>query len=256
MSARRSSRGAHQIVVVGRRPALEAVRSGRARRVLVSTSARSTSGLREVVEAAGRAGLEVEQVPEEHVDSLAGGERHQGVAVRVALPPALDESKLTARAWGDDAVVVVLDGVTDPHNLGAVARTAEAAGAEALVIRRRRGASVNPTAVRASAGALVHLPVAEVANLARAIGRLREAGFWAVGLDSDAAETIDSPRPPGRLALVLGSEGEGLSRLVARACDEVLSIPLRGAVGSLNVSVAAGVGLFAYAVRGKEKSRT
>jgi len=243
-------------VVVGRRPALEAVRSGRATEVLVSGTARSTTGLREVVEAAGSAGVPVRTVTDDQVESLAHGERHQGVAARVSLPPPLDEAALGSRPWSDDALVVVLDGVTDPHNLGAVARTAEAAGAEALVIRRRRGASVGPAAVRASAGALAHLPVAEVANLPRALGRLRDARFWVVGLDAGGEGTIDAERPPGRLAMVLGSEGEGLSRLVARSCDEVLSIPLRGMVGSLNVSVAAGVGLFAYAVRGNGKRRT
>jgi 23S rRNA (guanosine2251-2'-O)-methyltransferase len=250
---RRSRDDRRPVVVVGRRAALEAVRSGRATEVLVSDTARSTPGLREVVEAAGSANVPVRSVAEDRIDSLAGGERHQGVLARVTLPPILDEAALARGPWPEDAVVVVLDGVTDPHNLGAIARSAEAAGAGALVTRRHRGAALGATAVRASAGALVHLPVAEVPNITRALGRLKDAGFWIVGLDDEAPEDIFGEPPPGRVALVLGSEGAGISRLVTEACDEVRSIPLRGAVGSLNVSVAAGVGLFAYVVRRRAK---
>jgi 23S rRNA (guanosine2251-2'-O)-methyltransferase len=254
---RRGNDERRPVAVVGRRAALEAVRSGHATEVLVAETARSTAGLREVVEAAGSAGVPVRSVAEDRIDSLSGGERHQGVVARVTLPRPLDESGLARRTWPEDAVVVVVDGVTDPHNLGAIARSAEAAGAGALVTRRHRGAALGPAAVRASAGALVHLPVAEVPNITRAIGRLKDAGFWIVGLDEHAAATIDEDEPPpGRIALVLGSEGTGLSRLVRESCDDVRSIPLRGAVGSLNVSVAAGVGLFAYVIRGKGKRRT
>ena len=244
------------ISVAGRRAALEAVRSGRAIDVLVAETARSTPALREVVEAAGAAGVPVRSVDDDRIDSMAGGERHQGVIARIKLPRPLDESALGRHAWSEDAIAVVLDGVTDPHNIGAVARSAEAAGAEALVVRRRRGAGVGPGAVRASAGALVHLSVAEVPNITRAIRRLQEAAFWVVGLDESATETIHGDPPPGRIALVLGSEGTGLTRLVSEACDELRSIPLRGAVGSLNVSVAAGIALFAYVIRGKGKRRT
>lgn len=237
--------------VVGKRPVLEAILSGAAGEVLVARESRSTPGLRDLLRAARAAGVPVEMVPREHVERLAGRSGHQGVAARVRRGQAeLGEADLRGREWPDDAVVLVLDGVTDPHNLGACARTAEAAGASALVMRRRRGAPVSPAALAASAGALAHLPLARVANLARALELLKEGGFWVVGLDGRAERTIlDSPRPPGRLALVLGSEGSGLSRLVAERCDELLAIPMRGRVGSLNVSVAAGVVLFAYAMR-------
>lgn len=238
--------------IVGRRPALEAVRTGTARELLVSRSAEATPALREVLEAAREAGVPVRRVPEERIAALAGGARHQGVAVRVPSPPVLSEGDLERRAWADDALVLVLDGVTDPQNVGAAARSAEAAGAAALVLRRRRGAGITPAAVRASAGGLLHLPVARVANVARALARLRAAGFWVVGLDAEAAGTIhDAEPPPGRLALVLGSEGSGLSRLVGEACDELVSIPMRGRVGSLNVAAAAAVALFLFAGRGR-----
>ena len=214
----------------------------------MAEGARSTPALREVAEAAGAAAVPVQTVPAERIQSLAGEALDQGVAARVALPPPLSEADLERRDWGGSAMVLVVDGVTDPHNLGALARSAEAAGAEAMVMRRHRAAPVSPAAVKASAGALLHLPLAEVANLSRALTRLRDAGFWVVGLDADAAQHLDAADPPpGRLALVAGSEAAGLSRLVREACDELVSIPLRGRVASLNVSVAAGIALFRYA---------
>lgn len=238
-------------VVVGRRPVLEALRAGAAREVLVADTAHSTAGLRDVLDAAASGGIPIRRVGADRIAELAGSaRRHQGVAARVSGKPTLSEAELARRRWGPRSVVVVLDGVTDPHNVGAVARSAEAAGAEALVLRRRRGAGLGAAAVKASAGALLHLPVALVPNLPRALDRLKEAGFWAVGLDGSAERTIwESDPPPGPLAVVLGSEGRGLSRLLRERCDELVAIPLRGAVSSLNVSVAAGVGLFAYAVR-------
>ena len=240
------------MAVPGRRPALEAVRSGAATRLLVARAARSTPGLREVVEAAGSAGVDVETVEADRLDELAAGERHQGVIALAAAPRPVDEAALSRREWPEDALVMVVDGVTDPHNLGAIARSAEAAGAHALVVRRRRSAPLGEAAMRASAGALLHLPVAEVANLARAIELLKRAGFWVVGLDEKAPRGLEEGPPPGRLALVVGDEGEGLSRLVREACDELVAIPLRGRVGSLNVSVAAGVALFTYSASRKE----
>lgn len=232
-------------MVEGRRPVLEAVRAGRAVEVLVATGARSTAGLRDVLAAAENASVPVIEVPRARIESLAEGGSHQGVVARAEAPAALGEADLGRRSWPDDARVVVLDGVTDPHNVGAIARTAEAAGASALVLRRRRGAGLTPAAFKASAGALLHIPVAEVANISRALGRLKGAGFWVVGLAGEAETPIGEAAPPGgRLALVLGAEGEGLSRLVRESCDELVSIPLRGRVASLNVSAAAAVALF------------
>lgn len=232
-------------VVVGRRPVLEAVRAGRAREVLVADTARATSQLRDVLSAAESAGVPVTRVPADRVASLAGGVTHQGVLATVDLPTSLGERDLAARAWPARAVAVVLDGVTDPANVGAIARSAEAAGADVLVTRRRRGVAITAVSLRASAGALLHLPVAVVPNIPRALERLKEAGFWVVGLSGDAERTIDEAgRPSGRTALVLGAEGTGLSRLAAERCDELARIPLRGRVGSLNVSAAAAVALF------------
>jgi 23S rRNA (guanosine2251-2'-O)-methyltransferase len=241
-------------LVPGRRPALESVRAGAAREILIAEEARATPGLRELVEAAGAAGVPLRRVPAAAIDDLAGEGVHQGVLARVAFPKPIGEADLAARDWREDAVLVLLDGVTDPRNVGALARTAEAAGAAGLVLRERRGAGLSPAALRASAGALLHLPVAAVANLPRMIRRLQDGGFWIVGLHGDAATTLDQVRPPrGRLALVVGAEGEGLSRLVRQTCDELVRIPMGGHVASLNVSVAAGIALFRLRPPGKQR---
>jgi 23S rRNA (guanosine2251-2'-O)-methyltransferase len=234
--------------IVGRRPALEAIRSGAAREVVVAHSARTTSGLRDVLSAAADRRVPVSRVPDETIDRLSGGLRHQGVVVRTSAAPSLGDAELKSWPWTADAMVLVLDGVTDPQNVGAAARTAEAAGADAMIVRKNRGGARTAAAVKASAGALVHLPLATVTNIARTLRALKEAGFWVVGLDVGSTSTIrEAEPPPGRLALVVGSEGEGLSRLVRETCDELVAIPLRGQTASLNVAVAAGVGLFTYA---------
>jgi 23S rRNA (guanosine2251-2'-O)-methyltransferase len=239
--------------VAGRRSVLEAVRAGAASEVLVAEGSRSTPGLRDILEAARTAGVPVHRVPTDRVAALAPDVRHQGVAARVRMPRTLSEGEVARWRWPEDATVVVLDGVSDPHNVGALARTAEAAGASALVLRRRRGAELTTGAVRASAGALLHLPVARVANLPRILEVLRDRGFWVVGLDAAGEVALADLRPPpGPVAVVVGSEGEGLSRLVRESCDELVAIPLRGRVASLNVSVAAGVFLFALAARQQE----
>lgn len=246
-------RASHEETVVGRRPALEAVRTGAAREILIAEGSRPTESLREVLDAAESAGVPIRRVPGKRIVELSRGARHQGVAARVGRLGELTEADLERRPWPERALVLVLDGVTDPQNVGAAARSAEAAGASALVLRRRRGAAVTAAAVRASAGALLHLPVARVANVGRALARLQAAGFWVVGLEADAPASIhDSDPPPGRLALVVGSEGTGLSRLVRAGCDELVSVPMRGRVGSLNVGAAAAVALFVFADRRPE----
>jgi 23S rRNA (guanosine2251-2'-O)-methyltransferase len=181
-----------------------------------------------------------------------------GVVARLSALPELTERDLAQRTYADDALVVVLDGITDPQNLGAAARSAEAAGAEVLVTRDRRAAPMTTAAVRASAGALVHLPVARVANIPRALGRLQEVGFTVVGLDGRAPRSIyDAPAPDGRIAIVVGAEDKGLSRLVRERCDEVRSLPMRGRVASLNASAALAAALFGFVLssrpRGSER---
>jgi 23S rRNA (guanosine2251-2'-O)-methyltransferase len=177
------------------------------------------------------------------------------VVVRARPPAALTERELAAYPFTEDAVVVVLDGVSDPQNLGAAARSAEAAGAAMLVTRERRAAGVTPAAVRASAGALLHLPHARVANVPRALERLRELGFTVIGLEGSAPRSIeDEPCPAGRVALVVGSEDRGLSRLAREACDLLVALPMRGRVGSLNASAALAAALYAYVLPSRRQA--
>ncbi|HSJ50471.1 MAG TPA: 23S rRNA (guanosine(2251)-2'-O)-methyltransferase RlmB [Actinomycetota bacterium] len=229
----------------GRRAVLEAIRAGTAGRVFVAHGARLTPGLREVLDAAAAAEVEVRRVERADLDRLAPD--HHGVVAETRLPEPIGERELAGRRFGIDAIVVVLDGIEDPHNLGAAARSAVAAGAELLVTRTRRSADVTPAAVRASAGALLHLSHARVANIPRALERLKGAGFTIIGLDERAPSSVyEAPAPEGRIAVVLGSEGQGLARLTREACDLLVSLPMRGRVGSLNASAALAAFLFAF----------
>jgi 23S rRNA (guanosine2251-2'-O)-methyltransferase len=166
------------------------------------------------------------------------------MALAAARRTAAFEDLLTACAEKKSALLVLLDSIEDPRNLGAILRTALAAGANGVVIPERRSAGLTETVARASAGALAHLPVARVTNLARAMEELKAAGFWLIGLDERAEKTYTDTDFTGRVALVLGSEGKGLHQLVRKRCDCVVSIATTGPVRSLNVSVAAGVVLF------------
>lgn len=199
----------------------------------------------EIVTAARDARVAVRTAGRHALDDLAGGVRHQGV---VAVAPAFPYVGL--HEIGQPDVVVALDGVTDPQNLGAIARSAEAAGAGALILRKRRAAHVTPAAEKAAAGAFSWLRVALVPNVVRALDTLAERGYWSVGLDGDAPETVwDSGLLDGPVVVVVGAEGAGLSRLVAERVDARVAIPLGGHVASLNASAAAAVALFEVARR-------
>ena len=237
-------------VVGGRRAVLEAVRTGTAQEVLVSRDARSTAGLRDVLEACRESGLQVREIARSELDGLAAD--HRGVVAITGKPTTIGERELAAWSFGPDDLVVVLDGITDPQNLGAAARSAEAAGATILVTRTRRAADVTPAAIRASAGALLHLTHARIANIARGLERLKNLGFTVVGLDERAERTVFEEQPPeGRVAVVLGSEGEGLGRLTRQACDVLVRLPMRGRVGSLNASASLAAALYGFVLPGR-----
>ena len=236
-------------LVAGRRAVAEAIATGEAVEVLISRGAHPTQGLVAVLGAADRADVPVREVGRAELDGLMRD--HRGVVARLRsegdTPTTLSERDLERTDWTDDAVVVVLDGIEDPQNLGAAARAAEAAGAAALVTRTHRGAPVTDAAIRASAGALLHLPHARVANIARAVERLQGAGFTVVGLDGAAERSIfDEPCPEGRVAITVGSEGTGLSRLVRERCDLLVALPMRGRVGSLNAAASLAAALYAF----------
>lgn len=203
---------------------------------------------------AARLGLPVHTANARTLEKLAGGERHQGIVAEFRAAEPLREADLeplVAEA-GAAALVLILDQVQDPHNLGACLRSAAAAGACAVVVTRDRAAGLTPAARRAAAGAAEIVPLVEVANLARAIERLQAAGVWCVGLAGETGQSLYRTDLTGPLALVLGGEEKGLRQLTRKRCDAVATIPMPGATESLNVSVAAGIALF-EAVRQREQ---
>lgn len=237
--------------IYGAHPVLEALRAGTVRRLRVSD--RAGDRLREVIELAAAAGLRVERVPHEALERLAHGATHQGVVADIETERAVGLREL---AEGPAPLIVVLDGIEDPHNLGAILRTADAAGVSGVVVQTRRSALHAGTVAKTSAGALSHVRVAEVVNIARAIQELKDLGVWSVGLAGEADQSYDQADLTGPTALVMGAEGTGLRRLVRESCDFLVSIPMQGHVGSLNVSVAAGVALFeALRQRAREKKQ-
>lgn len=194
-----------------------------------------------------RLGLSVQRLPAEALARLSGQDRHQGIAVRVRPPTLLDEPDLErlAESAGPSALFLVLDQVTDPHNVGACIRSAAAAGATALVFPKDGAASITPVVHRAAAGTSWWLPLVQVTNLARALDKLKEAGVWCYGLAlGESSQSLYATDLRGPVALVLGAEGEGLRELTRKRCDGLLQIPMAPDVESLNVSVTAGICLF------------
>ncbi|NJO80046.1 MAG: 23S rRNA (guanosine(2251)-2'-O)-methyltransferase RlmB [Cyanobacteria bacterium RM1_2_2] len=191
-------------------------------------------------------GAVIDEVEPRRLDQITQGAIHQGIAAQVAPHPYMDlEALITqAKAASDQPVIVVADGITDPHNLGAIIRTAEALGAQGLIIPQRRAVGVTSVVAKVAAGALETFPVSRVVNLSRALEELKSAGFWIYGTASEASESVDSVTFNGAIALVIGAEGDGLGLLTQKSCDVLVSIPLQGSVPSLNASVAAGMVLY------------
>jgi 23S rRNA (guanosine2251-2'-O)-methyltransferase len=200
--------------------------------------------LQRVVEDCRRAGVAVRFVPRAELDQMVGNNAHQGVVAVTSAKQYSGLEDVVAAKRGNYSLVVVLDGVEDPHNLGAILRTADAAGADGVVIPERRAAGVTATVTKASAGASEHLPIARVTNVGRAVEELKEQNIWTVALDERGTQTYDSMDYNMDCALVLGAEGKGVHELVRRKCDFLVSIPMLGKVPSLNVSVAAAVVLY------------
>jgi 23S rRNA (guanosine2251-2'-O)-methyltransferase len=221
----------------------EALAADRALDRIVIARGRHGERVESVVRLAKSRGVPVRFEDRPQVDRLAGTREHQGIAALVAAKPAVALEDLL-RAKTDRGLLVLLDGIEDPHNLGAIVRTSLAAGAQGVVIPERRAAGLSDTVERASAGALAHLPVARVKNLVRAMEEMKEAGYWLVGLDERAEKSYTEVDLKGPLGIVLGSEGEGLHELTRKRCDFLVSLPTIGPVRSLNVSVAAGIMLF------------
>jgi 23S rRNA (guanosine2251-2'-O)-methyltransferase len=199
-----------------------------------------------VVDEARACGVATEPMTREALDGLTRGSHHQGVAVRTRPFTYVDlEDLLGVRP----PLLVALDGITDPQNLGAIIRSAEVLGAGGLVLPKDRSAQVTPAVVRASSGATAHLRMAQVVNLVRALGQIKDSGYWIVGLDDAGPSRFRDLPSFERAAVVVGGEGRGIRPLVARACDLTVAIPVRGRVSSLNAAAAAAIGLYEVAER-------
>jgi 23S rRNA (guanosine2251-2'-O)-methyltransferase len=221
----------------------EALTAGRPLDRIVIARGRHGDRVEAIVRLAKSHGVPVRFEDRQQMDRLAGTREHQGVAALAAAKPAVELEDLL-RAKTAQGLLVLLDGIEDPHNLGAIVRTSLAAGAQGVVIPERRAAGLSDTVERASAGALAHLPIARVKNIVRAMEEMKEAGYWLVGLDERAEKSYTDIDLKGPVGIVLGSEGEGLHELTRKRCDFLVSLPTSGPVRSLNVSVAAGVMLF------------
>jgi len=205
--------------------------------------ARNDARAKDLAAAAGKAGIKVMRVSAKRLDGFQGGGRHQGVVARVtAKTPGHSVDELLETV--DKPLLLVLDGVTDPHNLGACLRVANAAGAHGVIAPKDRAAGIGATVSKVASGAAEITPYFMVTNLARALGELKERNIWVIGTDERAEKTLYEADLPESIAWVLGAEGEGMRRLTRETCDALVRIPMLGAVQSLNVSVAAGLCLF------------
>ncbi|HWJ47682.1 MAG TPA: 23S rRNA (guanosine(2251)-2'-O)-methyltransferase RlmB [Candidatus Udaeobacter sp.] len=232
-------------VIYGINSVAEALKArGRAFEWVGMAKERHDLRLQRLIEDCRKVGIPVRFLQRTELDRMAGNAAHQGVVAVTSAKQYNDLEDVIAAKRGKWSLLVVLDGVEDPHNLGAILRTADAAGANGIVIPERRAAAVTGTVTKASAGASEHLPIAKVTNIARTVEELKENNIWTVGLDERATQTYDALDYNMDCALVLGGEGKGLHDLVKRKCDFLVSIPMLGKVPSLNVSVAAAVVLY------------
>ncbi len=231
--------------IEGRHPVMEAIKAGRPiEKILVAKQVRGRP-IDELLTLAEEAGVRVQFVDRELLDRESEQRNHQGV-VAIAAPKRfvdLDEIVEIAKGRGEDPFILILDGLEDPHNVGSLLRTAHAAGVHGVVMRERRAVGLTSTVAKVSAGAIEYVEIAQVVNLGQAIEQLKEKGLWIAGADMDG-DTIYGTKLTGPLAVVVGAEGKGISRLIREKCDFVVSLPMQGQVASLNASVAGALVLY------------
>lgn len=228
----------------GRHAVLEALRSAtRPIHKLFIAEGAGDPRLSELLQLARQASIPIQRVNRNRLDQLTQGERHQGVVAAVAVREYADAEDVLARA-NSQTLLVILDEVEDPHNLGAIIRTAYCAGSQAVVITKHRSAGLSDVVAKASAGAIEYIPIARVTNLAAFLDRLKDQGIRVIGVELKAPIAYGDCSFTGPVAIIFGSEGKGLRRLTRERCDELVSIPMRGKLNSLNVSVAVGIVLF------------
>ena len=236
-------------ILYGRQPVRETLRAGRRQvfKLLQAQGVKPTGVVRQILTLAGQAHVPIQAVDRRELDKLGGEVNHQGLAAEVSGYPYMDLAALLdlSQQAGEPPFLLLLDHIQDPQNLGSLLRSADAAGAHGVVLPGRRAAGVTPAAVRASAGAAEHVPVALVANLVQAMERLKTEGIWLAGLEAlPDAQLYTQIDLSGPLGLVVGSEGQGLARLVRERCDYLVRLPMRGQVESLNAAVAGGIALY------------
>ena len=243
-------------VIFGINAVAEALKArGRAFEWVGVATERKDLRLQKLIQDCRKLSIPVRFLPRVELDRMAGTGSHQGVVAVTSSKQYNDLDDVIAAKRGERTLIVVLDGVEDPHNLGAILRTADAAAADGVVIPERRAAGITGTVVKSSAGASEHLPVAKVTNIARTLEDLKAQNIWTVGLDERGAQSYESLDYNMDCAIVLGAEGKGLHDLVARKCDFLVSIPMLGKVPSLNVSVAAGVVLYEVVRQRRKNSK-
>lgn len=231
-------------IIYGRNPVMEALESGVGiEKILIQKNIEGAG--KKVFSIAKKAGVPVQVLDKRLLDNIAGSGGHQGVAAQIsAFEYSSTEAILSiARKKDEKPFIVICDGIEDPHNLGAIIRSAEGAGVHGIIIPKRHSASVNGTVIKTSAGAAMHMPVAKVSNIVSEIESLQEKGLWVYGLDMDGVNYKES-KYEAPVVLVVGSEGQGISRLVKEKCDFILSIPMRGKTSSLNASNAAAITMY------------
>lgn len=234
-------------VINGRNPVLEALRAGRPiERILLARNISRHGVIAEIVHLAQSTGIPVEYVPAEAIREHSGTVRHQGVIAYTAVKAyfSLEDLFRISREKGEPPLYCILDGMEDPQNLGAILRTAEASGTHGVITRKRRAVGLTDAVARASAGAIEYLPVARVANVAQTIATLKENGIWVIGVDPSGREDYRRADFTVPVAIVIGGEGKGISELVKKRCDYLISIPMCGKINSLNASVAAALAMY------------
>jgi len=233
-------------IICGINPVKEALRGSRKVYELFIADGAADQRVGKLSELAAEKSIPVRRRSKTDITRLAGTDHHQGAALRIESfsYTDLDDVLSSWKEKGTDAIVVVLDGIQDPHNLGALIRSAASAGAECVIIPRDRAAGVTATAEKVAAGAAETVPIAQVTNIAVTLEQLKTAGFWIYGADEKSSQSLYRQKLTGNIALVIGGEGEGIRPLVRKKCDVVFSIPLSGGVGSLNASVAGGIAMF------------
>ena len=231
----------------GRHGVLAVLKSDRAiDRIWITSKLRSNRQFYSLIQDAKADGTVIDEVDMRRLDQLTQGANHQGIAAQIAPYSYWELADLieAAKAKTDSPVIIIADGIKDPHNLGAIIRTAEAMGVQGIVIPQRRAVGVNSTVMKVAAGALEHMAIARVVNLKGAIAQLKEAGFWIYGTAAESSKLLHTIDFTGGIGLVVGSEGKGLSQLTQRYCDELVAIPLVGKTPSLNASVATAIAIY------------